>query len=194
MRKFAWLGMALTGLLLWGGLLAQGSPLRFTFLPEKSQVEFISGTQLGDFRGNTHQVSGEMVVDPTKDGATVHLTVSVDLRTLTSDNALRDQHMHKDLLEVDRFPRAVFTAGKFRAAPGASKESGDGTLSGVLTLHGIERPVSLPIRFTMNGTTLQGEATLGVRLTDFNMTPPRLLGLKVRDQVTLQIHLVAANG
>jgi polyisoprenoid-binding protein YceI len=194
MRKFTGLGVALAGFLLWGGPQAGASPLRFTVLPEKSQVEFISGTQLGDFQGNTHQLSGSMVVDPTKNGATVHLTVSVDLRTLTSDNALRDRHMRQSLLEVDRYPRAIFTAGEFRPAPGARQEGGGGTLSGVLTLHGVERPVSLPIHFTVNGTTLQGEGTLRVRLTDFKMTPPRLLGIKVRDQVTVQIHLVAANG
>lgn len=46
----------------------------------------------------------------------------------------------------------------------------------------------------MNGTTILGEGTLSVKLADFNMTPPRLLGLKVRDQVTVQIHFVAASG
>lgn len=193
MRRLAWLGMGVVSVLLVGGPEAQGSPLRFTVLPEKSQVEFISGTQLGDFRGNTRQVSGEMVVDQ-DGGTTVRMTVSVDLRTLKSDNALRDQHMHQNLLEIGRFPRATFTAGEFRPAPGARKESGEGTLSGVLMLHGVERPVSLPIRFSMNGTTILGEGTLSVKLADFNMTPPRLLGLKVRDQVTVQIHFVAASG
>lgn len=193
MRKGIWPAIILVGLLTAGARGAQGSPLHFAVLREKSQVEFISGTQLGEFRGDTRQVTGEMAVDP-QGAAKVHLTISTDLRTLKTDNALRDQHMRDTLLEVGRFPRATFTASEFRPAPGAKMEGGEGTLSGTLTLHGIERPVSLPIRYAVNGTTLQGEGTLLVKLTDFGMTPPRLLGLKVRDQVTVEIRLVAASG
>ncbi len=193
MRKGIWPAIILVGLLVAGAREAQGSPLHFAVLPEKSQVEFISGTQLGEFRGDTRQVTGEVVVDP-QGGARVHLTISTDLRTLKSDNALRDQHMHDNLLEVARFPRATFTASEFRPAPGAKMESGEGTLSGALTLHGIERPANLTIHYAVNGTTLQGEGTLSVKLTDFGMTPPRLLGLKVWDQVTVAIRLVAASG
>ena len=193
MRRITWFVIALIGILGVGARGAQANPLRFTVLPEQSRVEFISGTQLGEFRGKTTQVNGEMAADP-NGGSRLHLTVSVDLRALKSDNAVRDQHMHERLLEVGRFPRAVFTATEFRPSNGAGKESGEGTLSGTLMLHGVERPVTLPIRFSLNGTTLRGEGALSVKLTDFQMTPPSLLGIKVRDQVTVEIHLVATSG
>ncbi|HSB78334.1 MAG TPA: YceI family protein [Candidatus Methylomirabilis sp.] len=193
MRKITWLTLALFGFLGIGVQVADASPMRFTVQPEKSQVEFISGTQLGEFRGNTNQVSGEMVADP-QGGAKLRLSVSVDLRTLKSDNAVRDQHMHDRLLEDARFPRAIFTATEFRPSNGAGKEMGEGTLLGTLSLHGVERPVSLPIRFSLNGTTLRGEGSLSVKLTDFQMSPPSLLGIKVRDQVTVAIRLVATSG
>ena len=193
MRRVTWLAVVLIGFLVVGVRGVQASPLRFTVLPAQSQVEFISGTQLGEFRGNSSQVNGELIADP-QGGTKVRLTVSVDLRTLKSDNAVRDQHMHDKLLEVGRFPEATFSASEFRPADGAGKESGEGTLSGSLTLHGVERPVSLPIRFTLNGRTLRGEGNLSVKLTDFQMTPPSLLGIKVRDQVTVQIRLVATRG
>ncbi len=192
MRRMTCFVMALVGILAIGGRPAQGNSPRFLILPEKSQVGFVSGTQLGEFRGDTRQVGGEVVLDPQRAGL-LRLAVSVDLRTLKSDNAARDQHMHENLLEVGRFPRAAFTAREFRRALGVRNGNGEGTLSGNLTLHGVERAVSLPIRFAVNGTMLQGEGTLSVRLTDFNMTPPRLLGLKVRDLVTLEIRLVAAS-
>lgn len=191
MRKMECFGMMLAASLLVAGPEAHGGPVRFIVLPEKSQVEFISGTQLGEFRGTTRQVNGEVLLDPLA-GAQLRLAVSVDLRTLKSDNAARDQHMHEKLLEVVRFPSATFEASEFRPTPRADKENGEGVLSGTLKLHGVERAVSIPVRYTLNGTTLQGEGNLLVKLSDFDMSPPRLLGLKVRDQVTVEIRFVAA--
>lgn len=132
MRRLVWLGPALAGFFALGGPVVQGSTVRFTVLPEQSRVEFISGTQLGEFRGRTGQVNGEMVLDP-QGTAAVRLAVVVDLRALRSDNAARDQHMREKFLEVARFPTATFTAGGFRPAPGAGTESGEGTLSGTLS-------------------------------------------------------------
>ena len=53
--------------------------------------------------------------------------------------------------------------------------------------------MSLPVRFEIDGTTLRGEATFTVALADFGVTPPRLLGLKVRDAVTVAVRLVAVS-
>jgi len=193
LRKAAWLALGLAGFTAGGGAAAEASPLRLIILPEKSQVEFISGTQLGEFRGITRQISGEVVLDP-QEATRLRLAVSVDLRTLKSDNALRDQHMHDKVLEVGRFPSASFAASEFRPVAGAGRDGGEGVIAGALRLHGVERAVSIPVRYTLNGTTLRGEGNLLVKLTDFDMTPPRLLGLKVRDQVTVEIRFVASGG
>lgn len=179
----AWLAMA-------GA--AEAAPTRFTVLPGRSEVSYTSGTQLGEFQGRTDQVAGEVVFDP-QDPVSTRVSIVADVRTLKSDNAARDRHMYEKLLEVDRFPSVSFTAAEFRPAPGAGTSGGEGTLLGTLQLHGVERPVSVPVRFALDGTALQGEGTLVVKLTDFAMTPPRLLGLKVRDSVTVQIRLFGAS-
>jgi hypothetical protein len=59
-------------------------------------------------------------------------------------------------------------------------------------LHGVERVVSVPIRFKLEGSILRGDGRFTIALTDFGMTPPRLLGLKVRDQAVVEIRLVGS--
>ncbi len=99
--------------LLLGAWSVEAAPVRFVVEPEKSQVAYVSGTQLGEFRGDTTAVGGEILMDP-QDPSRLRLAVSADLRKLKSDNARRDQHMYEQVLEVARFPKATFTAGEFR--------------------------------------------------------------------------------
>jgi polyisoprenoid-binding protein YceI len=178
----AWLAAASAG----APGLALAGPVRFVVVPERSRVEFVSATQLGEFRGGTGAVTGEVAYDP-EAPARSRLVLALDPRTLRSDNAARDRHMHERVLEVARFPAITLADGAF-TPDGASS----GTVSGRLALHGVERPVSIPVRFTLEGRTLRAEGRFTVALTDFGMAPPRLLGLKVRDAVTVEIRLVAA--
>jgi polyisoprenoid-binding protein YceI len=161
---------------------------RFVVAPE-SRIEYVSATQLGEFRG-AGPLMGEILFDPAAPAQT-QLTVSTDPRTLRSDNGARDQHMQDKLLEVARFPAVTLTAREFRPAATASGTQGDGVLLGTLALHGVERPVTVPMRYVLNGAGLQATAQFTVNLTDFQMTPPRLLGLKVRNEVVIEARVVA---
>lgn len=164
---------------------ALAAPQRFVVSPSASRVEFVSGTQMGEFRGGTSALSGEILYDP-ETPAAVRLALAVDAARLASDNAVRDAHMRDKLLEVSRFPTVTLAVTAFRPAGEAA-----GTLEGTLTLHGVSRPVAMPIRFVRDGAALRGEARFALALTDYGMTPPRLLGLKVRDAVTVEVRLVA---
>jgi hypothetical protein len=190
MRKMACFGMVLAASLLVAGPEAHGGPVRFIVLPEKSQVEFISGTQLGEFRGITRQMNGSSPRSASR--RTSSAWRSPWICAPSNRTMRRDQHMHDKVLEVVRFPSATFEASEFRPTPRADKENGEGVIAGALKLHGVERAVGIPVRYTLNGTTLRGEGNLLVKLTDFDMSPPRLLGLKVRDQVTVEIRFVAS--
>ena len=182
------LSLLVAAALLLGAWSGEAAPVRFVVEPEKSRVAYVSGTQLGEFRGDTTAVGGEILMDP-QDPSRLRLAVSADLRQLKSDNARRDQHMYEQVLEVARFPKATFTAGEFRPS-GAG--DGQGVLVGTFALHGVERVVSVPIRFKLEGNTLRGDGTFTIALTNFGMTPPRLLGLKVRDQAVVEIRLVGS--
>jgi polyisoprenoid-binding protein YceI len=164
-------------------------PARFRVVPEQSRVEFVAGTQLGEFRGSTGLVSGDVVVDPASPSRP-EIAIAVDARGLTSDNAKRDQHMHEKVLETAQFPAVRLLASAFRPDSGAAAPNG--TLVGTLSLHGVDRQVTIPVRFERNGRTLRGDARFTIALADFRITPPRMLGLKVHDTVDIVVHLVAS--
>jgi polyisoprenoid-binding protein YceI len=170
---------------------AYGAVTRFAIVPDRSRVEYVSGTQLGDFRGSTGRVTGEVVFD-SMTPARAEAFVAVQAQGLQSDNAIRDQHLREKLIEVGRFPAITLKAREFRPANGANGARGEGILAGTLTLHGIERPVSIPLRYTVDNGLLQATARFSINLTDFALVPPRLLGLAVRNEVIVEAQLVAA--
>jgi polyisoprenoid-binding protein YceI len=164
-------------------------PARFRVMSEQSRVEFVAGTQLGEFRGSTGLVSGDVVLDPVAPGRP-ELAITVDARGLRSDNPKRDQHMHEVVLEAAQFPTVRLVASAFR--PDSGPAAVGGTLVGTLSLHGVDREVTIPVRFERNGRTLHGNARFTIALADFRITPPRMLGLKVHDTVDVVVRLVAS--
>lgn len=164
---------------------------RFVIVPERSRVEYVSGTPLGDFRGGTGRITGEVVFD-FMTPARAEAVVAVQAQALQSDNAIRDQHLREKLIEAGRFPAITLRAREFKPADGANGARGEGVLAGTLALHGIERPINIPLRYTVDHGMLQATARFSINLTDFGLVPPRMLGLAVRNEVIVEAQLVAA--
>jgi polyisoprenoid-binding protein YceI len=89
----------------------------------------------------------------------------------------------RKVLAADRHPEATFTADKFEPA-----DSGDGVISGTLTLAGTSRPLQLQVSQTGEGSY---RATGSIVQTQFGLKPySGFLGaLKVRDAVELEAEI-----
>src|SRR5262249_13366629 len=120
------------------------------------------------------------------------LSMRIDLRTLTSDEARRDSFIRQNTLLTDQYPFVEFksteTAGSVLFRPG---EESTFHIPGLMTVKGQQRPVVWDARATLDGTTITGTATARIKLTDYGLEPPRLAILSVEDEMTWQIDLVA---
>jgi polyisoprenoid-binding protein YceI len=134
----------------------------------------VSGTQLREFRGRTTDVTGEVLFDPA-DLQRARASITVNDTSLRSDNPTRDRHMYETVLETGRFPAVTLDTRQFQSMGGTNGAAREGTIVGTLRLHGVERPVTIPVRLDADGSTLRGRATFSIILGDFNVTPPRLL-------------------
>ena len=134
----------------------------------------LAGTLRGGPRG-TVEVDGEL---------------RVDLATLGTGIALRDDHLRDSYLEIERGPafrHAVLTGITLRE----SLPDGDGrhetAFTGTLTLHGVEREIEGEAALRRRDGRLHVEATLSLSLEAFDIPPPRYLGVGVRDEVRITI-------
>jgi len=121
--------------------------------------------------GRTDNVTGTLKVD----GTTISdVTVSADLRDLTSDNNFRDGRIHSEGLESDRFPEAKFvlTSPITLAAVPTAGETIKAEATGDFTLHGVTKSVTVSLQGRWDGKQVQVVGSLPIVFSDYGITAP----------------------
>lgn len=89
--------------------------------------------------GRFNNVSGEFSYDSSNPGAAT-IAVDIDPASVDTNHAERDKHIRNtDFLDVKRYPAASFKSTKY---VGNDKS---GTLEGILTVHGVSKPISIAV-------------------------------------------------
>jgi polyisoprenoid-binding protein YceI len=123
--------------------------------------------------------------------------ITFDLTSLKSDATNRDNFVKQDTLATRQFPVATFVPTKATGIPLPLPANADlkFSLSGTLTIHGKEKPVTFAVVATRNGADLTVTATVdpALKFGDFGMSVPSspLRVVSVTDEINLVIELVA---
>lgn len=147
-----------------------------------------------DAVGRTSSVTGSITL--AQSGSTYTVTaasITVDVTTLTSDRAMRDQRIHQMGLESDRYPSATFTLTSPITLPpaAATGQVVQESATGDLTLHGATRRVTVPVEAQLSGSQIQVTGSLSFPFSEFNMVPPSIGGfVTVQDHATMEFKLV----
>ena len=121
-------------------VLGSASAADYRIDPTHSFVEFrIQHLGYSWLYGRFNDVSGSFSYDPSKPAAS-RIEVVIDTASVDSNHAERDKHLRSDeFLGVVRFPEARFRSTAF------SGDANGGTVSGVLSFHGVEKTISFPV-------------------------------------------------
>ena len=143
----------------------------------------------GSFEVVTSMISGSLRQEaPGAPGYSGALRVA--LATLDSGIELRDAHLRETYLEVDRgegFREAVLTDLRLEdPLPVGAGDHATG-FTGKLSLHGAERTVEGAAEIRRRGGEVRVEARFPLRLDDFEIAPPRYLGVGVRDSIRILV-------
>ena len=140
--------------------------------------------------GRATELTGTLDVE-VADGVVTGLhsgRLEVPVRSLRSGNPLEDGELQRRV-EARRFPVIV---GEVRNA--TALDGGRLRVDGDLTFHGVTQSVTGEVRIATEGdrVVLEGEHVFDVRR--FDITPPRILMLRVHPEVRVHIRLVAEPG
>lgn len=145
-----------------------------------------------DAVGRTRAITGALVLE----GGQVVSEASrfqVDLRTLTSDQARRDNFIRRNTLQADQYPYAVFVPREVRGLPSPLPSSGEHSfqLIGDLTIRDVTRSVTWEVRARVEGDRVIAQARTQFTFADFNLQPPRVpVVLSVDETIRLEVDLV----
>jgi len=165
----------------------------------------VGKTGIGSFAGHDHTVlaqgiQGEVVLDPEQLSRS-SVDVVVNARSLKISEEGEPQGdppkvqramRGSKVLDVGRYGtihfRSVEVAGK-QVAP----SSYDLTVVGELSLHGVTKAFTVPVRVDVRGDTLNATGKMVVKQTDFGIEPTTAAGglVKVEDEVPLSFRIAA---
>lgn len=177
---------------------ASGGTVTIVMVPGKNTARFrvreqLAGVSLpNDAVGSTQEISGTVVGK--MDGSIVssQSKFSVDMRTLKSDQAMRDGFIQRSTLQTDRFPYATFVPTQ---APGFPVTlPADGNLSfqliGDMTIRDVTKSVTWDVQGKVNGDEATGSAKTNFNFEYFNLTIPSVARvLSIADNIQLELDL-----
>lgn len=176
-----------------------GTPLRYRVLAERSEARYRVREQLAglsfpnDAVGTTSAIEGSLVLDGRGRVLPSDSRFAVDLRTLRSDEARRDNYLRRNTLETDRYPHAVFVPTEVRDLPVPLPQTGTVSfeLVGDLAVRDVTRRVTWEVTATILGQDLSVQARTAFRFADFGLRIPRVASvLSVEDNIRLEMGLL----
>lgn len=170
---------------------------RLEVMPAASEARYRVREQLlgykfpNDAVGTTQSVSGAVAFD-VQGRPAPGSKIIVDLRTLRSDEARRDNYLHRDTLTTASFPYAEFIPREVRGLPFPLPASGRANVQilGNLTIRGVTRPVTWEGTVEFTGTAVRLQARTAFKFGDFELTQPRVFRvLSIEDHIRLEVDL-----
>lgn len=141
--------------------------------------------------GTTESVTGTIIVNP--DGSIAPQSkLVIDLRTITSDQSMRDGYVRSRTLETDKFPMLELVPKRAVGLPAPLPAGGQAQagfqLVTEMTVHGVKKEVTWNVVATFANDMVSGRATTTVDFATFNMAKPSLARLlSVDDKIQLEI-------
>jgi len=172
--------------------------------PQLSKIEILVAKDgfLKAF-GHDHVVSaakysGEIQFDSENlEGSSVEFVVeTASLKVIDPGEPEKDRNevqttmLGEQVLDATKYPRIKFSSTGAKAGSSASQLAVEGTLA----LHGMTKPLTVPVRFQVTGDgTLVADTEVSFLQSDFGITPYKAAGgtVRVKDKLKLTFHIVA---
>ena len=178
---------------------APGGATTYAIAGDKSEAKVTVNEKLAalpapsDAVLTTNAIQGNLILGP--DTKPVEGSkIMVDLRTLKSDKAQRDNYIRGNTLMSDQFPLAeyVITGVDGWTGPLTEGKSATFKLLGNMTIHGVTKPVTFDTTATMQGGAITGTASTSFKFQDFGMTAPNIAIVKADDTIKLDLKISAS--
>ena len=130
-------------------------------------------------------------------GQLTGVTVTADLRDLKSDDSRRDGALRRQALQSDAFPTATFELTEAVAVPEGLARGEPISLeaTGTLTLHGVTRPVTIPLQAELVDGVMAVVGSLPILFADYDIAQPQApILVSIEDNGVMELQLFLEQG
>jgi polyisoprenoid-binding protein YceI len=155
-------------------------------------AQFHAEDTYDSFDGKTSDVNGTIVADPANpSAASVQININVD--SLDTGASLRNKEMRERYLETAKFGTAAFRSVSV-AGPAsiAANAPADVAVTGDLTLHGVTKRMTIPVRVVLiPDGRVHATTNFKIHMPDFGVTVPHNVLVTVNDEVPVHLEVWA---
>lgn len=196
-------GLALVVLLLYSSPLPP-MPARasqsFVVKPSKNAVIFNSNAPIELIEGHTDKLKGSISIDEDLNfNKDFSAEFNVDLASIDTGIALRNEHMRDNFLQTAKFPEAVFKVSKVTGDHEAFAQGKPVSViaDGSVTIHGVTLEQKIPVTVTLKRKNSKPSLTFTgkfpVKLEDYKIQRPEVVFQKLADTVFVTVSATAIN-
>jgi polyisoprenoid-binding protein YceI len=148
---------------------------------------------LDDAVGRTSQITGGATF--TKSAGSLTITAAsfvINVYSLTSNEAMRDEHIHTIGIQSATYPKASFRLTNGLTLPKAALNGTvvDVKVTGDVNMHGTTRLLTIPVELRLSPTAIRAVGSLTFPWGLFNMTAPSVGGfVSVESTATMEFDL-----
>ena len=157
--------------------------------PARSKIHWIVDSTLHTVHGTFNLKSGSVQFDRESGQASGEIVVYAT--SGESGNSSRDEKMHKEVLQSDKFPEAAFRPTQIEGKV-ASGGSSDFKIHGNFLLHGGVHEIIVPIHAELSGDSWTGTGKFDVPYIQWGLKNPSNFLLKVQPIVNVELEMAGS--
>jgi polyisoprenoid-binding protein YceI len=143
-----------------------------------SYIQYSMKHPLHSWTGKCTEFTSLILADELKNIIS-QVAVSAKISAFDSKNANRDSHT-MEVTEALKFPAVTFSSTSI-------KQDGDKlVVSGMLSFHGINRNITFEAVRKNNGKLVEVNGEFTIKMTDFNIEQPSLMGMAADDNIKIE--------
>jgi polyisoprenoid-binding protein YceI len=167
--------------------------VRFRVNPDSSLFAFtVAHMGMLDVDGSFQNVDGLIEISR-ETSAPVSATVTLDVASITTGNASRDENLRSDeFLDVEQFPLIQFAS---RSIVKSETEQNMFHIVGDLTIYGVTKPLEMSVPFNFADSSGQStiviDAAFSLFRKDFKLSFGRIMNAMVGDEIHVRVRIAA---
>ena len=154
-----------------------------TYVCKNARINLYSSAPIEDIEANSN--SGVSVYN----AATGELDFSVPIRSLHFPKALMEEHFNENYMESDKYPYGVLNGVITEGIDFTKDGTYDVTVKGTFEIHGVKQDKEVKGKLTVkNGAPLNATARFDIKLSDYKIKIPSLLGANISEGVKVDVN------
>lgn len=153
------------------------------YYTKSGKASFYSHTTAEDIEATNKSVTSVL------DSKTGKIEFSMLIKSFEFEKALMEEHFNENYMESEKYPKSTFSGTVTDIADVDFTKDGtyEVNVEGKLTIHNVTKDIKTTAKFTVKDGKISAKCEFKVKLKDYGIEDPTMIGKKIAEEVTVKI-------